>query len=118
MSARIVSRVAFAIGMMAIFAAPFVPMIYRWYYPPRTPQPDPQGFWQTLGVVLDSLNSFTDGIAIFVWICGLLVLAIAASTVAFCTAWYAKEPLAWRLWCWLPVFTGVAMWVGLALLER
>ncbi len=118
MTARIISRISFAIGMLAITAVPFVPMIYRWYYPPRTPRPDPQGFWQTLGALLDSMNSFADGIAIFVWIAGLALLAIAASTVAFCAAWSSKEPLAWRLCCWLPVFTGAGMWVVLALLER
>ena len=64
MSARIVSRIAFGIGMVAITVAPFVPLIYRWFYPPRSARQDPQGFWQTLGTVLDSLNSFTDGIAI------------------------------------------------------
>ena len=118
MTARIVSRIFFAIGMLSITAAPFVPMIYRWFNPPRTPRPDPRGFWETLGLVLESLNSFADSIAIFVWICGLAALAVAASTVAFCAAWVGKEPLAWRLWCWLPVGTGALIWVGLVLLEK
>ena len=60
MTARIVSRIFFAIGMLSITAAPFVPMIYRWFNPPRTPRPDPRGFWETLGLVLESLNSFAD----------------------------------------------------------
>ena len=118
MSARIVSRIAFGIGMVAITVAPFAPLIYRWFYPPRPARQDPQGFWQTLGTVLDSLNSFTDGIAIFFWIATLAATALLASIIAFGTACYGKEPLAWRLWCGLPVFLGAVMGVGLVLLEQ
>ncbi len=118
MTARIVSRIAFGIGMVAIIAAPFVPVIYRGFNSPRTPPVDAPGFWHTLGALLNSLNSFADGIAIFLWIAGLIALAISASAVAFFAAWYGKEPLAWRLWCGLPVLTGAGMWAVLALLKR
>ena len=116
MIARIVGRTSFWIGMVAVVAMPFVPLAYRWFYPPRKPLSESQGFWQMLGVALDSLNSFSDGVAIFLWIGGLAALASIASVAAFFAAWRAQEPTSRRVLCGLPILLAVVMWVFLILL--
>lgn len=110
MIARIVSRVAFWTAMAAAAAIPFVPGIYRWFYPPRTAASEPKGFWETVGAVLNSLNSIGDGIAIFVWCLGLTALVAITFIVAIIAAWRAQESRTRKLLCGLPVVLAVAMW--------
>ena len=91
MISRIVFRVSFWIGMIAAAVIPWVPGIYRWVYPPRNPASEPKGFWQTVAAILDSLNSMSDSVAIFMLIVGLTLLAMIASLVAIIAAWRAQE---------------------------
>ncbi len=111
MVASIVSSVTFWSGMAAAVAIPLVSPVYRWFYPLRKGPGEPQGFWQNLGAVLDSLNSFTDGVAIFVWMAGLTVIAILASVVAFIAAVHAAESVSRKCLCGLPVVTAAAVWL-------
>jgi hypothetical protein len=111
--ARVVSRGALWTGLAAVAVMPLVPAIYRWFYPPRAPLSSPQGFWQTLGAVLDSLSSMSDGVSMFLWTGGLAALAMIASLVAFFAAWRAKESVLRKVLCGLPILLGVVMWLTL-----
>jgi hypothetical protein len=111
--ARVVSRGALWTGLAAVAVMPLVPAIYRWFYPPRAPLSSPQGFWQTLGAVLDSLSSMSDGVSMFLWTGGLAALAMIASLVAFFAAWRAKESVLRKVLCGLPMLLGVVMWLTL-----
>jgi hypothetical protein len=115
MVARVVSRTSFWIGIAAATAIPFVPFIYRWFYPPRSLAGEAKSLWDAISAVLDSLNSFSDGIAIFLWIVGLTALVAVASLVAIIAAWRAQESSRRKILCGLPILTAAAMWVVLVL---
>jgi len=115
MVARIVSRAPFWIGMAAAVAIPFTPFVYRWFYPPRSPAGESKSLWDAIGAVLDSINSFSDSIAIFLWIVGLTALAAVASLVAIIAAWRAQESSRRKILCGLPIVLAAAMWLVLFL---
>ncbi len=110
MISRIVFRVSFWIGMIAGAGIPWVPGIYRWFYPPRNLASGPKGFWQSVAAILDSLNSMSDSVAIFLLIVCLTLLTIIASLVAIIAAWRARESRKWKLCCGLPILLAAAMW--------
>lgn len=112
-TARRVSTVSFWIGMAAASAIPFVPAVYRWFYPPRQPSAAADGLSGVLVAVIESVAIAGDGIAIEIWTVGLLALAVIASLVAFVAAWRAGASRRRKMWCGLPALLALG---GLMLL--
>mgnify|MGYP006919620926 CR=1 FL=1 len=111
MNSRIVFRASFWIGMVVAAVIPWVPGIYRWFYPPRNPASGPKGFWQTIAEILDSLNTINDSVSIFLWIVGLTTLVVITSLIAIIAAWRAQESRMWKFCCGLPIILAAAMWL-------